>query len=96
MTQWGVDPVGGPWLSGAIALLLVFALIIGPAGKRLTPRKRIILRTLRALTALILLFALWRPTLVATETRKLPGSLIILTDVSRSCLLYTSPSPRDS
>lgn len=84
MTQWSVDPVGGPWFAGAVALLVLAALVIGPSGKKLSRRRRSTLLALRAGTALLLLFAMWRPTLVATETRKLPGSLIIMADSSRS------------
>lgn len=90
MSEWNIDPVGGPWFASAIALLLLVALLIGPAGKRLTRRQRMILVALRAGSALLLLFALWRPTLVATETRKLPGSLIVMADSSRSMQITDS------
>lgn len=84
MSSWSVDPVGGIWFTCSVAALLVLVLVIGPAGKRLSKKRRRTLVALRACTAFLLLFAMWRPTLVATETRKLPGSLIVLTDSSRS------------
>jgi len=84
MSEWSVNPVGGPWFAGSVAVLLLLALLISPAGKRLSPRRWATLLALRAGTALLLLFAMWRPTLVATETRILPGSLVILADSSRS------------
>lgn len=90
MTEWSVDPIGGPWVATSIGLLLVAALAIGPAGKKLSRRRRTILLALRAGTALLLLFAMWRPTLVATETRKLPGSLIVMADSSRSMQIADS------
>ena len=84
MSGWNLDPVGGPWFAGGVALLLLLALWVGPAGKRLSSRQRAVLLGLRAGTAFLLLFAMWRPTLVATETRTLPGSLVVLVDSSRS------------
>jgi len=88
--EWNVDPVGGAWFAGSVALLLGLALFVGPTGKRLSPRRRSTLLAFRAGTALLLLFAMWRPTLVATETRKLPGSLIVLIDSSRSMQIADS------
>ncbi len=90
MNQWNVDPVGGPWFAGAVALLVLLTLVVGPAGKRLPRKRRITLLALRAGTALMLLFAMWRPTLVATETRKLPGSLVVMLDSSRSMQIADS------
>ena len=90
MSEWNVDPVGGPWFVALVALLVVLALLVGPAGKRLSRQRRLTLLELRAGTALLLLFAMWRPTLVATETRKLPGSLIVLVDSSRSMQIADS------
>ncbi|NOZ41479.1 MAG: VWA domain-containing protein, partial [Planctomycetes bacterium] len=90
MSEWNVEPVGGPWFAGAVALLVVLALLVGPAGKRLPRRRRLTLLALRAGTAFLLLFAMWRPTLVAIETRKLPGSLIVMIDSSRSMQIADS------
>lgn len=90
LSEWNIDPVGGPWFAGAVALLVVLALLVGPAGKRLPRRRRITLLVLRAGTALLLLFAMWRPTLVAVETRKLPGSLVVMLDSSRSMQIADS------
>jgi len=90
VSEWNVEPVGGPWFAGAVALLVVLALLVGPAGKRLPRRRRLTLLALRAGTAFLLLFAMWRPTLVAIETRKLPGSLIVMIDSSRSMQIADS------
>jgi len=90
VSEWNVDPVGGPWFAGATALLVLLALLVGPAGKRLPRNRRITLLALRTGTALLLLFAMWRPTLVATETHKLPGSLVVMLDSSRSMQISDS------
>ncbi len=90
MSEWSVEPVGGPWFAGAVALLVVLALLVGPAGKRLPRKRRMTLLALRAGTAMLLLFAMWRPTLVAVETRKLPGSLVVMIDSSRSMQIVDS------
>lgn len=90
MNMWSFDPVGGPWFTLGITVLLVLVLLIGPAGRQLTRRRRMTLFTLRALTLLLLLLAMWRPTRVATETRKLPGSLVMMLDSSRSMQITDS------
>ena len=90
MNTWGLDPVGGVWFVTAVAVLLALALLVGPAGRKLSRRKRLTLVALRAGTALLLLLAMLRPTLVTIETRKLPGSLVILVDSSRSMRINDS------
>lgn len=84
MTSWSVDPVGGWWFMLVMAALLALALSVGPRKDKLTPRRRTILFALRAITALLLLIAMLRPTLVTTETQKQPGTLLLLADSSRS------------
>ena len=84
MNSWSVDPVGGPWLFAIVAVLMVLVLLVGPNARRLTRRQRFVLMVLRAGTALFLLFAMLRPTLVATQINKLPGSLVVMVDSSRS------------
>jgi len=90
MNGWSVDPIGGPWFFLAIAGLLVLVLLVGPSKRRLSVRQRSILVGLRAGSALLLLFAMLRPTLVATEIRKLPGSLVLMLDSSRSMQITDS------
>ncbi|MGI9455977.1 MAG: glutamine amidotransferase [Aeoliella sp.] len=90
MNTWGVDPVGGVWFFTAVAILLTLALFIGPAGKKLSGRRRLILVALRGGTALLLLLAMLRPTLVTIETRKQPGSLVLMVDNSRSMQINDS------
>jgi len=90
MKSWGVDPVGGPWFLLVVACLLVLVLLVRPSKRRLSVRQRGILVGLRAGTALLLLFAMLRPTLVVTEIRKLPGSLVLMLDSSRSMQIADS------
>lgn len=84
MTSWSIDPVGGWWFMACIAALLIGVLTVGPRGRKLTPKQRTILLVLRAATAFLLFLVMLRPTLVTTDTNKLPGSLLILADSSRS------------
>ncbi|MCG8450878.1 MAG: glutamine amidotransferase [Pirellulales bacterium] len=90
MTSWSFEPVGGPWFTLGVAVLLVLVMFVGPEANRLSRRQRALLLGLRAGTALLLLLAMWRPTLVATETRRLPGSLVLLLDSSRSMQIADS------
>jgi len=94
MNSWSVDPVGGPLVLMAVAGLMVLALLIGPRARRLTRRQRLTLVGLRGATALLLLFAMLRPTLVMTEIRKLPGSLVLMVDSSRSMKITDSVGNR--
>lgn len=94
MTSWSADPVGGWWFTLAVAIGLALVLTIGPRGKKLSPRQRTILTTLRAVTALLLLIAMLRPTLVTTETQRLPGSLLLLADSSRSMTIKDAHGDR--
>ncbi|HMO86867.1 MAG TPA: hypothetical protein PKC18_18305, partial [Lacipirellulaceae bacterium] len=84
MTGWTIDPVGGWWLAVATALALAPLLAIGPRHDRQSPARRWTLVALRALTLLLLLGFLLRPALEHRTTRKLPGTLLVLPDVSRS------------
>ncbi|QDT01091.1 glutamine amidotransferase [Adhaeretor mobilis] len=83
MTSWSFDPVGGPWLLAALAAVLLPLLAIGP-NREQSRGRRVTLTALRAVTMLLLFVALLRPSLETTETRPLPGTLLVLGDVSRS------------
>ena len=67
----------------AAALSLLF-LMHRPSGERLPGWGRQFLLLLRFLTLLLFLFALLRPTLIYTETRRLASTLYILLDQSES------------
>lgn len=84
MQEWGINPVGGLWLVAGVAIGLGLLLLVGSTGRLQSRGRRAALLGLRALTLLLLLLVMLRPTRVLTETRRLPGSLVILVDSSRS------------
>jgi len=84
MTGWSFDPVGSWWLVMAAALALAPLLAIGPSQRKQSLRRRATLASLRLLTLVLLLLAMLRPALETRTTRKLPGTLIVLPDLSRS------------
>jgi uncharacterized membrane protein len=84
MTGWSFDPVGGYWTVAAAALALAPLLAIGPRQRKQSFRRRAALTGLRLLTLVLLLLAMLRPALETRTTRKLPGTLVVLPDVSRS------------
>jgi uncharacterized membrane protein len=84
MTGWTLDPVGGWWLVAAAALVLAPLLAVGPGRDRQSRSRRWALVGMRALTLLLLLALMLRPALETRTTRKLPGTLIVLADSSRS------------
>ncbi|HYO26361.1 MAG TPA: hypothetical protein VEQ85_15580 [Lacipirellulaceae bacterium] len=84
MTGWTVDPVGGWWLVVAAALALAPLLLIGPESGRQSFRRRLALVGLRGVTLVLLVLFMLRPAWETRTTRKLPGTLVVLPDVSRS------------
>ncbi|MBX3425739.1 MAG: hypothetical protein KF688_08675 [Pirellulales bacterium] len=82
MSQWSFDPVGGWLLFAAAALVLAPLAALGP--QKVGRGKRTTLAALRGVTLLALLTAMLRPALETIEKRKLPGTLVILADRSRS------------
>jgi uncharacterized membrane protein len=84
MTGLAIDPVGGWWLVAAAALVLAPLLAIGPSREGQSRRRRWTLVALRALTFVLLMGFMLRPVLETRTTRKLPGTLIVLPDDSRS------------
>ena len=84
MTRWSLDPVGGWLLIVAVALALAPLLALGPDRNKASRGRRLTLVVLRALTLLLLLAAMLRPAIETTVKRKLPGTLAILADRSRS------------
>ena len=84
MTSWSVDPVAGWWFLLVVVAILVAVLTVAPRGNKLSPRRKSVLLALRAATAVLLILAMLRPTLVTTETQMLPGTLLLLADKSRS------------
>ncbi|MDC0936826.1 hypothetical protein OAS39_11110 [Pirellulales bacterium] len=78
-----LDPVGSIWLVIAAALALVPLLAIGPR-RGWSRRRRITLTALRGMTLLLLIAMLLRPAIETVEVKRLPATLLILSDVSRS------------
>lgn len=82
--MWRIDPVGG----GLAILLLVglaaALLAVQPRGTRLNQRRRQALVALRLVSAVLLLLMLLRPSIETSTSQKLPGTLLMLIDGSRS------------
>src|SRR5580692_3131171 len=86
--SWQIDPVGGMAVTAALSVALVlFVALVGLPQDRLTPQRRRILTALRLAAATLAILALWRPTLVRTETRPESATLVVLADQSRSMLV---------
>jgi uncharacterized membrane protein len=84
MTGWSFDPVGSWWLVTAAALALAPLLAIGPRQHKQSFRRRVVLTSLRLGTLVLLLWFMMRPALEKRTTRKMPGTLVVLADDSRS------------
>jgi len=84
MTQLSINPVGGLWLVALVAIVGGLLLTVPPSGPPQSRRRRAALVVLRALTLLLLLLIMLRPTRERTDTRRLPGTLVLLVDSSRS------------
>ncbi len=83
--QWQIDPVGGPIWAAVLAVgLVVLVSLVGIPRDRLTPGRRYILTVLRLIAAALAILALLRPTLIHTEKRRQPATLVLLVDRSRS------------
>ncbi|MEM9659667.1 MAG: hypothetical protein AAF961_15005, partial [Planctomycetota bacterium] len=94
MPSWSIEPVGGIWTVAALAALLTPLLAIGPNSQNLTRRRRFVLTALRGLTLAIMLALLLRPALEYKTQRKLPGTLVLLADESRSMQVADSLNNR--
>ncbi|MGD9723269.1 MAG: glutamine amidotransferase [Pirellulales bacterium] len=85
MSQWYFNPVGGYTLVSALALVLVLLLTwLGLPRHRLSPRRRTVLIVLRLGVIILAMFAMLRPALVQTTTKRRSATLVVLVDRSRS------------
>jgi len=86
MVYWSLDPIGGDnYLAVlAVGLGLLGLLALGPPRAKTGGRRRLVLAAIRVGVVLMVLLAMLRPTLVYTETRKQPATLLVLLDKSRS------------
>lgn len=88
MSEWYFNPVGGYALTSAAALLLVMLLtLLGLPRHRLTPRRRWTLLGLRLAVIVLAMFAMLRPALVHTTTKRQSSTLVVLADRSRSMVI---------
>ena len=69
---------------GAIALVLLGLLFLGPGRSRTTPARRRVLVALRLATIALIVLLMLRPTAVYTATEKQSATLLVVIDRSRS------------
>jgi uncharacterized membrane protein len=86
MTEWYVNPV---FNSTTLVVLLASALLaallfLSPELRRMTPGRRRTLIALRLGIFLLIIAALWRPTHLSSEMKRLPSTVVLLVDRSRS------------
>jgi uncharacterized membrane protein len=87
MTRFAVEPLyGSIWvaIAAGLAIIAVIALVTPPTDD---PKRRKWLIGLRSVAAIVLLIAAMRPTLVRTDNRPAPATLVIAVDKSRSMTL---------
>lgn len=85
MSSWHFNPVGSTWLVIAIAAMFLGLVVwIGPDVRRLSPRKRTALVSLRVAVFLAIVAGMLRPTHVFTEMKHHRATLIVLVDRSKS------------
>ncbi|MBI3836330.1 MAG: hypothetical protein HY288_00160 [Planctomycetia bacterium] len=88
MSEWYFNPVGGYWLTSAIALALVLVMtLLGLPRHKLTSRKRGALVALRLAVIVLAMLAVLRPALVHTQTKRQSATLVLLVDRSRSMMV---------
>lgn len=85
MFHFYLDPIADSYLVvGLAALVLVSLMAFRPPASKTARGRRFILALLRLLVIALLIAAMLRPTLVYTETKRQPATLILLLDKSRS------------
>src|SRR5688500_3422507 len=67
-----------------VALVLLGLLFLGPARSRTTPGRRAWLAAIRRAVIVVVILAMLRPTIVYTDTKQQPATLLVLVDRSRS------------
>ncbi|MCI0491714.1 MAG: glutamine amidotransferase [Planctomycetes bacterium] len=84
MSTLRLQPIADWPQMAAVVLLLLVLLCVLPRHGNLSRRKLATLIGLRLLVVLMTLFAMLRPTLVTTQQKPVPASLVLLVDGSRS------------
>jgi len=78
-------PVAESYVLVVLAAVVLFGLLaVGPGRNRVSPGRRFVLGLIRLLVILLAVAAMLRPTLVYTESKTQPATLLILADQSRS------------
>src|SRR5690349_4313773 len=85
MSGWYFNPVGSYTLVALSAMLLAGVMLLTSRQLRqMQPRRRWTLVGMRITVFLLLVLAMPRPTLVYTEIRQQPATLVVLLDRSKS------------
>ncbi|MCC7084466.1 MAG: hypothetical protein IT427_05620 [Pirellulales bacterium] len=85
MSGWYIHPVGSPMLVAMCAALLAGVMLLTSRELRqMKPRRRWALVGLRVAVFLLIVMGMLRPTLVYTEIRQQPATLVVLLDRSKS------------
>ncbi len=85
MTEWYFNPVGGYQLTSALVFALLLLLtLLGLPRHKLTRQRRSVLVCLRLVVIALAMFAMLRPALVQTTTKRQSATLVVLADRSRS------------
>ena len=90
MTAWSIEPLGGVTGVAIAAILLGSLLTISTTSRFTSRRKRRTLIAFRAASLLLLLAMMLRPSIEYRTMRRLPGTLILLSDQSRSMTVADS------
>ena len=89
MSQWYFNPVGGYGLVALLAALLLASLtLLGPSRVRVSPARRWMLFGLRLIVLLLTVFALLRPVLVHTQTKKQSATLQMIQQQAKGGLKF--------
>ena len=86
-SQWYFNPVGGYWLASGIAIVLLILTLAGIPRHRISLGKRRILVGLRLAVIALAMFAMLRPALVFTKSKRQNATLVLLVDSSRSMMV---------
>jgi hypothetical protein len=88
VNEWYLNPViSYTTVAVVMAALVVLLFLLPVARSRTTPKRRAVLFAIRLAVLALFAFALLRPSLVHTTTKKQPATLIVLVDRSRSMMV---------